>query len=241
MFILFVRSIILYFLLLVVLRLTGKRQMSDLQPFDLIMSLLIADLASLPASDTGVPLLYGIVPILSLFLIHRLMSYASLKNERIRSLICGSPIVLIKDGVVQQAVLRDAHYSISDLIAQLRTKDVFELNSVAFAILETNGELSVLLKGDQSPLTRKDLSLPAEVQKPPFLLLSDGKPQPIALKQAGKDITWLKKTLAALAGTDFQRYLFLLLLADGSLYGQTKEAYGAKVLHLPSAEKENTP
>lgn len=236
MLILFLRAIILYSLVFLFIRLTGKRQISDLQPFDLIVTLLIADLAAVPASDIGVPLLYGVVPILALFLIQRVMGFFSLKNEKFRGFICGTPIVLIDNGAVQEAILRDAHYTMNDLIAQLRQKDVFDLNTVAYAILETNGELSVLLKGDAQSPTIAALSLPAPEARPPYLLVSDGKIHRLTLRQAGHEEKWLERQLSDLDGCDPGRYLFVLLLADGSFYAQTIEKFGGKPLRRPAAE-----
>ena len=168
MLILFIRTILLYLLVFLVIRLIGKRQISDLQPFDLIMTLLIADLASEPASDVSIPLLYGVVPILALFLMQRLIAFLALKNSRLRMLICGSPLVLVKDGLVQCDALYGARYTVSDLLEQLRTKDIFDISDVSYAILETNGALSVLLKGNRQQPDHEALSLPPANDIPPL-------------------------------------------------------------------------
>ncbi|MBQ6692991.1 MAG: DUF421 domain-containing protein, partial [Clostridia bacterium] len=161
MLVLFLRVVLLYLLVFVALRLTGKRQLSDLQPFDLVITLLIAELALEPATNTGVPLFYGIVPILTLFLLQNLVAYLSLKSEGVRKIACGQSIVLISKGVVEEAALRSARYTLSDLMEQLRSKDVFSVDEVAYAILETNGELSVLLKGAKQKPTCELLHIPA--------------------------------------------------------------------------------
>ena len=175
MLILFVRVIVLYLLVFFVIRLTGKRQISELQPFDLVVTLLIADLASEPASNTGVPLIYGIVPILALFLLQQCISYLSLKSEGVRKLVCGQSVVLVSRGVVQEVALRGSRYTLSDLMEQLRSKDVFELADVEYAILETNGELSVLLKGEKQTPTYEVLHLAPPKARPPFMLVQDGE------------------------------------------------------------------
>ena len=136
MLVLFCRVIILYFLVFFVIRLTGKRQISELQPFDLCITLLIADMASVAATNTGVPLLYGIVPIVTLFLVQQLISFLSLKRESIRKAVCGQPLLLISRGVVQEKALKSARYTITDLTEQLRVKDVFTLSNVEYAILD---------------------------------------------------------------------------------------------------------
>ena len=115
MLILFLRAIILYALMFVMIRIMGKRQISELQPFDFIVTLLIADLASEPASDLSVPLLYGLVPILTLFLLQRLASLLSLKSEKLRRIMCGHSLLLINKGIIEEGTMRQAHYSLDDL------------------------------------------------------------------------------------------------------------------------------
>lgn len=184
MLILFIRAIILYLLVFMVIRLTGKRQISDLQPFDLIITLLVADLASVPASDTSIPLLYGIVPILALFLIQQTMALCSLKFEGFRYAVCGRPLLMVSKGVVQEQSLKAARYTLNDLMEQLRAGGNFELSTVEYAILETNGQLSVLLKGPSQPVTYEALSLESPKAQPPFLLVQDGKIHKEALRQS---------------------------------------------------------
>ena len=134
---LFIRTLIVYTLMFAVLRLMGKRQINEMQPFDLAVTLLIANLASIPMSEPAVPLFYGLVPIIGLFIVQRLVAHASLKSERIRRLVCGSPLTVIENGTVREDVMRSASYSLSDLTEQLRLKDVFSLSEVEYAILET--------------------------------------------------------------------------------------------------------
>lgn len=117
---LFIRTLLVYIFMFVVLRLMGKRQLSDMQPFDLAITLLIANLAALPMSDPAIPLLYGVVPIIAMFALHRLISFMSLKSEKLRKLVCGSPLVMISGGVVREDAMRAANYSLFDLAEQLR-------------------------------------------------------------------------------------------------------------------------
>ena len=187
---LFSRTVITYLLVFAVMRLMGKRQLSDMQPFDLVVTLLIADVASAPISDTAIPLLYGAVPILALFLMHRLVSFLALKSERIRTLVCGSPVVVVAKGVVIEEALKAANFSLSDLLEQLRLKDVFSLSEVEYGILETNGSLSVLKKE------------PGKSPRPSVVLVSDGNTKKKALSSLGYDVKWLGKKLAALGCGD---------------------------------------
>lgn len=229
MFVLFVRAVFLYLLVFTVIRLMGKRQISDLQPYDLIMTLLIADLASEPAANTGIPLLYGIVPIIALFLVQQVISTLSLKNEKMRAVICGVPLIVINRGVVQENVLRDARYTLSDLMEQLRSKDIFELSGVEYAILETNGGLSVLLKGPVRSPTLQDLQLPSPATALPSILIQDGNVHPEALKQVGRDEPWLMRQLAHI-GVNSPKQVFLALLnEDGMLHAQLKAREGSLV------------
>ena len=131
-------------------------------------------MASVAATNTGVPLLYGIVPIVTLFLVQQLISFLSLKSESIRKAVCGQPLLLISRGVVQEKALKSARYTITDLTEQLRGKDVFTLSNVEYAILETNGELSVLLKGPMQQPTYRDFAMPSPDAAPALMLIQDG-------------------------------------------------------------------
>ncbi|MBO4563161.1 MAG: DUF421 domain-containing protein [Clostridia bacterium] len=214
MFTLFLRTLIVYALVFAVLRLMGKRQISDMQPFDLVITLLIADVASVPISDSAIPLLYGIVPILALFILHRLVAHASLKSEKLRGFVCGRPLVIIADGVVQEDAMRAANYTLGDLLEQLRAKDVFAVSQVRYGILETNGSLSVLEKAAK----------PNEPPpRPSVLLVSDGAIEKKALSDAGHDGNWLKEKLGAVEAGNC---LFVFLDPDGRLHVQEKQKRG---------------
>ncbi|HWS30022.1 MAG TPA: DUF421 domain-containing protein [Clostridia bacterium] len=236
MLVLFVRAIILYLLVFTVIRLTGKRQISDLQPYDLIMTLLIADLASEPASNTGIPLLYGIVPIVALFLVQQIISMLSLKSEKMRAVLCGTPLIVVSRGVVQEQVLRDARYTLSDLLEQLRTKDVFELSNVEYAILETNGSLSVLLKGPARSPALKDMQLPSPAANLTSVLIQDGKVRPEALNLIGRDEPWLMRQLARIDVTNPKQVFIALFNEDGTLHAQLKAREGSLVRFVSTKE-----
>lgn len=228
MLILFVRAIILYFLVFMVIRLTGKRQISDLQPFDLIITLLVADLASVPASDTSIPLLYGIVPILALFLVQQLMAFCSLKFEGFRCAVCGRPLLMVSDGVVQESSLRAARYTLNDLMEQLRGGGNFDLAAVEYAILETNGQLSVLLKSQLQPATCQALSLKTQRAALPLMLVQDGRLHKDELRRAGRDKKWLDGKLRS-AGIEGEEELLFAFISGETLHIQTKQRYGGRV------------
>ena len=178
---LFLRAVFLYLAVFFILRLTGKRQVADLQPFDLLITLLIADLASCAIANTSIPLTYSLVPILALYLVQQGLTWVCLKSAHLRRVICGSPVILIADGVVAEEAMRLTNYTMIDLLDQLRSKDIFDLSNVAYAILETNGTMSIII---------------LHTIKPRKLYLSDFVPLsalPSFLER--RDITFLPLTL----------------------------------------------
>ena len=237
MLILFIRSLVLYVLVFLVIRLTGKRQLSDLQPFDLLTTLLVADLASVPASDTGMPLSYGVVPILTLFAVQQGVAYLSMKWEGFRYIMCGRPLLMIAKGQVQEQALRDARYTLNDLMEQLRAAGTFHVSDVEYAILETNGDLSVLLKGSEQQITYGALGMEATKTMPPFMIVQDGKVHTNALRQAGYDEKWLSAKLSA-AGVKEARQLLFAFIQRDELHMQTKSKWGGRVVLLNIGEKK---
>ena len=209
---LLLRTMIIYLLVFAVMRLMGKRQVSDMQPFDLVVTLLIADAASEPISDGGIPLFYGVIPILALFLLHSLVSFISMRSDSVRTLVCGKPVFVIADGIVMEDALRAANYTLSDLTEQLRLKDVFSVSEVAYGILETNGSLSVLKKDGTGH------------GRPAVMLVSDGKPREQALASAGWSLGKLEKKLKKAGISGISRCLFACLEPDGTLSVQERQA-----------------
>ena len=218
MFTLFIRTALVYLILFAVLRLMGKRQISDMQPFDLVITLLIADVASVPISDSAIPILHGIIPISTLYIMHRLVALLSLKSNSVRNIVCGRPIVVIAKGVVMEGAMRAANYTLGDLTEQLRIKDVFSLSDVEYGILETNGSLSVLKKAE-TPAVKDN--------RPAVLLVSDGKIKYDALKSLGHDEKWLVSKLRAVDIKDPRKCLFAFLEPDGQLHVQEKQRRAA--------------
>ncbi len=217
---LFLRAILLYLFILLVIRLTGKRQIADLQPFDLLITLSIADLASCAIADTDIPLLYSIVPILALFFVQQAVAKLCLKSRTARRVVCGSPLVLIRDGVLQQKLMREANYTIADVMDNLREKDIFDLGQVAYAILETNGSLSVLQKGAFQQPTLKDLQLPADEAELSSMLILDGRLCPESLKIAGVDRETVLRALPNFGVRRVEELFYLQAAPDGEWRAQ---------------------
>ena len=226
MLILFLRAVLLYVFILFILRMTGKRQIADLQPFDLIITMAIADLASTAIADTDIPLLYSVVPILALYLVQQAVAFLSLRSRRFRTFVCGSPLLLVREGVLQEGIMRQANYTVSDLSDHLRAQQVFDLKSVQYAILETNGSLSVLEK------QKADQPQP----KLSYMLILDGEFCRTALKHLRIRPKALKELLRRFGVTDIGDVFYLQYLGDGSLRLQLKARRGAKIKDIPKKE-----
>lgn len=192
----FIRTIILYLILIVGLRLTGKRQIGELEPIELVLTLLLSDLASVPMQDFGIPLLNGVVPILTLLSLSTLFSYFSLRSVRFRALVCGEPAIIIRDGKLLQDVMRHNRLTLDELLEELRGQGISDMDDVKYAILETSGQLSVLLRADRQPITASQLQ--QQVRDDVFLptvIINDGRLLRDKLKQLGLDEAWLQKQL----------------------------------------------
>jgi uncharacterized membrane protein YcaP (DUF421 family) len=170
----------------------GKREIGQLQPFELVISIMIADLASIPMSDIGVPITNGIIPILGLLIMHLLISLANLKSIRFREIICGKPSILIYRGKIDEKNLKKERYTVNELQERLRGKDVFNIGDVEYAILETSGEINVILKPEKRNPTLEDMNLTAKYEGMAYDLVIDGVIQYDNLKKLNKDYKWLK-------------------------------------------------
>ena len=146
MLITFIRAIILYIIVLIVMRLMGKREIGQLQPFELAIAIMIADLASIPMTEIGIPISKGIIPILGLLVMHLLISFINLKSIKLRELICGKPAILIYRGKIDEKVLKKERFTINELQERLRGNNIVNIGDVEYAILETNGEVTVIQK-----------------------------------------------------------------------------------------------
>ncbi len=193
MLITFTRSIILYIIILIVMRLMGKREIGQLQPFELAIAIMIADLASIPMTDTGIPIQNGIVPILGLLFMHLIISMINMKSLHAREIICGKPSILIYRGKIKEEVLRKERITINELEERLRSLNVFSLGDVEFAILETSGQLTVIPKPNKRNVIPEDLGIEPAYEGISYDLVIDGVIMKKNLKEIGRDYTWLKK------------------------------------------------
>ena len=170
-----IRTLILYIVVTLAIRLMGKRQIGDMQPNELVVTLLISEIAAIPLQDMNQPLLVGVCAIFTLIVLEIVISVLAMKSFFIRKLMSGRSVILIKNGVIDQQSMKDVRMTVLDLIELLRAQDVFNIDDVAFAVLEVNGELSVLLKKDAQPVTIKDADIKASDEPLPMLVISDGK------------------------------------------------------------------
>lgn len=195
MTIILLRTLILYFVVVFSVRLMGKRQLGELQPSELVITILISNIATLSLEDREIPLLHGILPILVLVCFEVLISFLSLKSLRIRKWISGSPQIIIRDGVIDQNMLHELRFTIDDLMTSLRTNGIFDVNEVQFAIVETNGTVSFNLKSPYQPAQRGDVSAAENSEDPPQIVISDGQLREAALSSIGFDRAWLDNVL----------------------------------------------
>lgn len=193
MLITFFRAIVLYILVLVVMRLMGKREIGQLQPFELAISIMIADLAAVPMAETGVPITNGIMPILGLLVMHLVISMINIKSTKAREIICGKPSILIFRGKIDQKVLKKERFTINELEERLRDNNIFNIGDVEYAILETSGQVTVIPKPNKRATTPEDFNIEPQYDGISYDLVVDGKVMYKNLEKIGKNYIWLKK------------------------------------------------
>lgn len=170
-----IRTCLLYLIILIAVRIMGKRQISEMQTSELVIMLLMSNIATIPMQDTEQSMLSGVVPIMILLVCEILLSYLMLKNTRVRKLVCGKPVVVINNGRIDQKAMCELRMSTEDLMEQLRQKDIFNIDDVAFAIVETNGMVSVLKKAEYDLPTNKDLAVRKKTSELKVTVISDGE------------------------------------------------------------------
>ncbi len=193
MLITFIRTLILYILVLLVMRLMGKREIGQLQPFELAISIMIADLASIPMADVGIPIFNGIIPIVALLIMHLVISNINLRSINVRKIICGKPSILVYRGKIDEKVLKGEKFTINELQERLRGNNVFNVADVEYAILETSGQITVIQKPNKRTTIPEDFNIMPEYEGMSYDLIVDGKVMYENLKSLGKDYTWLEK------------------------------------------------
>lgn len=193
----YMRTIVLYLTMIVVIRIMGKRQIGQMEPSEFVVTMMVANLATIPMEDDGITLFAGFVPICVILGAELVLSFLNLKSSKIRKLLCGKPVILIDNGTILQQNLRKTRISLDELTGHLREKDVLDIRSVQYAILETNGNLSVFPYPKEMPASARDAGIQVRQQFLPITIISDGELMEHNLTIAKKDKTWLKNILEA--------------------------------------------
>ena len=222
MLITFFRAIVLYIIVLVVMRLMGKREIGQLQPFELAISIMIADLASIPMTEIGIPITNGIIPILGLLIMHLIISIINMKSIKAREIICGNPRILIYRGKIDEKALIKERFTINELEERLRGNNIMNLGDIEYAILETSGQVTVIPKPEKRNVIAEDLNITPEYEGIPYDLVVDGKVMNKNLKKIGKDYNWLKKEVRKF-NMNPEEALIVTYDGKGQIFCQKKE------------------
>ena len=209
----YLRTLLLYMVLILVIRLMGKRQIGQMEASEFVVTMLVANLAAIPMQDSAIPFYSGLVPILTVLGAELCLSWLILKSVSLRRLLCGKPVILIENGKLIQENLRKTRVTLDELMGHLREKDVLDLRAVQFAILETNGNLSVFPFPKERPASAKEAGIQASRQYLPITLIGDGRLFRENLALAGKDEAWLSRVLQEHAATMEETFL---LTVDGA-------------------------
>ncbi len=224
MFIVFLRVTIIYVTVLVFLRLMGKRQIGEMQPYEVVITLIIADLATLPMSDTNIPLLQGVLPLAILVLIHYLITLLTRKSVKIRRLMSGKPIVVISPNGIEYKVLKDLNMNLDDLMEMMRQLNYYSFDQVLYAIIETNGKMSIVPTPENAPATAQDLGVNNPPANLPHILIGDGKIMKDELKELDINNKKFDKILDILNIKNVKNILILSIDKSGKVYMQEKNS-----------------
>jgi hypothetical protein len=205
----------------------GKREIGQMQPFELAISIMIADLATLPMTETGVPISNGIIPILGLLVMHLTISMLNLKSTKAREIICGKPAILIFRGKVDEKVLKKERFTINELEERLRTNNIFNIGDVEYAVLETSGQVTVIPKPNKRATTPEDFNIEPKYEGIPYDLVVDGKVMYKNLEKLGKNYVWLQKQTEKF-GIRPEQALIVTIDGDNQFFCQPLEKDGEK-------------
>lgn len=223
MLVLVIRTLILYFIVILSVRIMGKRQIGEMQPSELVVAIMISDLASVPMQAIDIPLISGVVPVLTLIVGEVIIAFISLKSKTMRRIISGEPNVIISGGHVNEGELRRQRFNLNDLLEQLRINGYPNIADVETAVLETNGQLSVIPKREARPATVKDLKIKdAAKESLPFMLISDGVLNRCELKRSGKSEKWLKSQIKCSGAESYDEVFIASLDINDGFYFQRK-------------------
>lgn len=221
--ILVIRTFILYFLVMFSLRFMGKKQIGQMEPSELTVAIMISELATIPLSETGIPLLNGIVPVLILSAIEILISILVIKSLKFRKLVTGKPVIIVEKGILNEEVLRNTRFTTDDLLTEMRLKGVSNITDIQYAILETGGQVSFILNKENSPITFKDLNINVKEDFMPFPVISKGVLSKENLSIISRDEKWLDNKLKEKGYNDYSQILLLMANHKEIKFIQKKE------------------
>lgn len=218
-----VRTTILYLIIVFGIRLLGKHQVGELEPSEFALALLIADIASVPMQDYGIPLLMGLIPIAVLLCLSMILSLLTMKSLKLRALLSGVPSILIRDGKVDQKEMRRTRTTLDEMLEELRLQGYTDPSCVRYAILETNGQLSVLPYAQEKPPAAKDMDVSVTDAGLPLVLINDGRLISDNLRRRGLDENWLRKRLAEYKVSSVREVFLLTVDEQNQTYFIRKE------------------
>jgi len=222
MIVIFARTLIVFVSLMALLRITGKRQLGELQLSELIVSVLVADLAAMPMQDIGIPLLNALIPIVLLFSFEIIISDTSMLSINFRAFLYGKPCILIKDGKINQKGMSSCRFTIDELMEELRRQGVLDVGKVKYSILETDGTLNTFLQAPEQPATASQLGLDVPELSYPHVLIDNGKLLSENLRHYGRDEPWLQKQLKS-RGVIRREVFAMIAYGDDQIYLEKKE------------------
>jgi len=219
------RTFIVYFALLLTMRLLGKRQLGEMELSEFVVAALIADMAAHPLQDLGIPMLNGIIPIIILFCCELIVSGITMKNIRLRSFFFGKPSILITRGKINQKEMYKNRFTIDELMQELRKQSCLDISQIEYAVLETDGQLNVILYPSERPATASQLGIDTADESYPVTVISDGRILEGNLHHAGRDIKWLNKQLSNHKLKDAKSVFLMTVNASGQIYLAEKEVH----------------
>ncbi len=225
MLIVIIRTFLLYTTVILVIRIMGKRQIGELQPFELAITIMVSALAAIPMQDIGIPLLYSIIPIALLLGFQEILSYINLKSPRARKIICGEPSIIIENGEFKVREFKRLKVNINDILEQLRIKGYNTIEDIEYAIMETSGDISVIPKSQKRPVQPEDLDIDTEYEGLPFSLIIDGVVLKDNLKAMNLDTEWLNNTLSQFNINKPSEVFYAAINTQGNLIYQEKNNY----------------
>ena len=228
-----IRSVVIYLFVLVIIRLMGKRQVGEMQPFEFVITLIIADLACIPMAELAVPLVHGIVPIFSLLIVHFLICVISRKSMKLRYLLSGRPAIVIGPNGISYNELKKLNMTLDDMIEALRGCDVFNIEDVQYAIIETNGKMCVIKKAELEPATRQDMKVKITPSALPVNIIMDGKLMKENVSLTGINDAFINECLKKANVNKIEDVLLFTLDNNGNCFIQAKNGKGYITFTMP--------